>query len=85
MREWIITNLERLKHIVSQDGFPTAEMVGLDGVLKAAWLLTLHAADEADFQEKVLQLTAQQVRRSEVSGTMSRCLLTICSTVRARQ
>ena len=60
-------NLKRLKHIVTQDGFPTAEMVGLDGV-KAAWLLTLHAAGNADFQEEVLKLTMQHVRRGEVSS-----------------
>lgn len=60
-------NLRRLKHIVNQDGFPTARMVGLDGV-KAAWLLMLHAVDEADFQERVLQLTKGHVRRGEVSA-----------------
>lgn len=60
-------NLKRLKHIVAQDGFPTAEMVGLDGV-GAAWLLTIHAAEDPDFQEKVLQLTAGHVRRGEVSS-----------------
>jgi hypothetical protein len=67
MREVDLANLKRLKHIISQDGFPTAEMVGLDGV-KAAWLLTLHAANEADFQEKVLELTTQHVRRGEVTS-----------------
>lgn len=67
MREVDLANLKRLKHIVSQEGFPTAEMVGLDGV-KAAWLLTLHAANDADFQEKVLKLTTHQVRRGEVSS-----------------
>jgi hypothetical protein len=58
-------NLRRLKHIVAQDGFPTAEMVGLDGV-DAAWLLTIHAADDPDFQEEVLNLTVAHVRRGEV-------------------
>lgn len=67
LREVGSTNLKRLKHIVSQEEFPTAEMVGLDGV-KAAWLLTLHAANDADFQENVLKLTTQQVRRGEVSS-----------------
>jgi hypothetical protein len=65
MREVDSANLKRLKHIVSQDGFPTAEMVGLDGV-NAAWLLTVHAAGDADFQEKVLRLTKEHVRRGEV-------------------
>ena len=40
MGEVDAANLKRLKHIVAQDGFPTAEMVGLDGV-DAAWLLML--------------------------------------------
>lgn len=64
MREVDSANLERLKHIVNQDGFPTAEMVGLDGV-SAAWLLAIHAGDP-DFQEKVLKLTTRHVRRGEV-------------------
>jgi hypothetical protein len=59
------SNLKRLKHIVAQDGFPTAEMVGLDGVA-AAWLLTVHAEGDPDFQEKVLKLTKEHVRRGEV-------------------
>jgi hypothetical protein len=60
-------NLVRLKHIVNQEGFPTAEMVGLDGV-KAAWLLTLHAGGDGDFQAKVLKLTTGHVRRGEVNS-----------------
>ena len=65
MRDLDSANLKRLKHIVSQDGFPTAEMVGLDGI-NAAWLLTVHAAGDADFQEEVLKLTEEHVRRGEV-------------------
>jgi hypothetical protein len=60
-------NLRRLKHIVDQDGFPTAEMVGLDGV-SAAWLLAIHARSDPDFQERVLKLTNAHVRRGEVRG-----------------
>lgn len=67
LREVDSSNLKRLKHIVTQDGFPTAEMVGLDGVA-AAWLLTVHAADDPDFQEKVMNLTKGHVLRGEVSG-----------------
>jgi hypothetical protein len=65
MREVDAANLARLKHIVHQDGFPTAEMVGLDGV-NAAWLLVLHAGSDPDFQEQVLKLTTGHVRRGEV-------------------
>jgi hypothetical protein len=59
------SNLKRLKHIVAQDGFPTAEMVGLDGV-DAAWLLTVHGTADPDFQEEVLKLTVDPARRSEI-------------------
>jgi hypothetical protein len=65
MREVDSANLVRLKHIVNQDGFPTAEMVGIDGV-DAAWLLTIHAGSDPDFQEQVLELTTDHVRRGEV-------------------
>ena len=58
-------NLKRLKHIVHQDGFPTARMVGLDGV-HAAWLLAVHAGRDPDFQEKILALTKAHLRRGEV-------------------
>jgi hypothetical protein len=67
MREVDSANLKRLKHIVTQDGFPTAEMVGLDGV-GAAWLLTVHAAEDPNFQEDVLKLTKEHVRRGEVGS-----------------
>jgi hypothetical protein len=60
-------NLKRLKHIVAQDGFPTAEMVGLDGV-DAAWLLAIHASEDPDFQEEVLKLTVGHVDRGEVGS-----------------
>jgi hypothetical protein len=55
-------NLKRLKHIVAQDGFPGAEMVGFDGV-EAVLLLTTHAAKDPDFQEEVLKLAVPHVRR----------------------
>jgi hypothetical protein len=58
-------NLRRLKHIVAQDGFPTVQMVGFDGV-DAALLLTIHAAQDPDFQQEVLKLTVEHVRRGEV-------------------
>lgn len=58
-------NLARLKHIVTQEGFPTVAMVGRDGV-DAAWLLSIHAAADPDFQEQVLLLTKGHVRRGEV-------------------
>ena len=65
MREIDSANLARLKHIVNQEGFPTAEMVGLDGV-DAAWLLTVHAGGDLDFQKKILERVTQHVRRGEI-------------------
>jgi hypothetical protein len=67
MREVDSANLKRLKHIINQEGFPTVEMVGHDGV-NAAWLLTIHAGSDPEFQEKVLKLTTEHVRRGEVSN-----------------
>ena len=58
-------NLRRLKHIVALDGFPTAAMVGFDGI-EALLLLTTHAAADPDFQEHVLKLAAPYVRSGEV-------------------
>jgi polyhydroxyalkanoate synthesis regulator phasin len=65
MREVDAANVKRLKHIVNQEGFPTAEMVGIEGV-SAAWLLTIHAGSDPDFQETVLKLTTEHVRRGEI-------------------
>jgi hypothetical protein len=67
IRDVDAANLKRLKHIVNQEGFPTVEMVGRDGV-NAAWLLTIHAGSDPEFQEKVLKLTTDHVRRGEVSS-----------------
>jgi len=55
-------NLKRLKHIVTQDGFPTRSMVGNDGV-DAAWLLTQHADSDPKFQAHVLKILAVRVRQ----------------------
>jgi hypothetical protein len=65
MREIDTANLKRLKHIIEQDGLPTAQMVGLDGV-GAAWLIAVHAGGDPDFQEKVLKLAREHVKRGEV-------------------
>lgn len=40
-------------------------MVGIDAV-NAAWLLTIHAVSDPDFQELVLKLTADHLRRGEI-------------------
>jgi len=55
------SNLQRLNHIVAQDGSPTRSMVSDDGVA-AAWLLTQHADDDPAFQSRVLKILAARVR-----------------------
>ncbi len=55
-------NLKRLKHIVTQDGFPTRSMVGDDGV-DAAWLLTQHADSDPAFQSRILKILTVRVRQ----------------------
>jgi|SRR5882672_10030456 len=55
-------NLKRLKHIVTQDGFPTRSMVGDEGI-DAAWLLTQHADSDPAFQAHVLKILAVRVRQ----------------------
>ena len=64
MKEVDADNLRRLKHIIHQDGFPTARMVGYDG-LQAAWLLVQHASDP-EFQAQMLV----EVRRRVNSGEL---------------
>lgn len=46
-------NLVRIREIITEHGFPTADMVGADGVA-AAWLLVQHADDVA-LQAHVLE------------------------------
>jgi hypothetical protein len=58
-------NLQRLKHIIALDGFPTPAMVGFDGV-EAVLLLTTHGTADPDFQEQVLKLASPYVRSGEV-------------------
>jgi hypothetical protein len=60
-------NLPKLKHIISQDGFPTTAMVGIDG-LHAAFLLTTHADDDPLFQAKILTIITPRLRKNEIDG-----------------
>jgi len=66
-------NLARLRHIVRQDGFPTAKTVGYDGV-SAAWLLLQHAGANPGFQASLLPSIERLVQRGEL-GTQSYALL----------
>ena len=60
-------NLPKLKHIFTQDGFPTVAMVGLDGV-HAAFLLTQHADEDPKFQATMLAVITVRLRQGEVTG-----------------
>lgn len=66
-------NLRRLQHIVRQDGFPTARMVGYDGVA-AAWLILQHATSDPAFQASLLPAIERRVRRGEL-GAQSYAML----------
>jgi hypothetical protein len=65
MKEVDADNLRRLKHIARQDGFPTARMVGYDGV-GAAWLLVQHADADPAFQAEMLTEVRRRVKSREL-------------------
>ena len=65
MKELDADNLRRLKHIIRQDGFPTARMVGYDG-LQAAWLLVQHADSDPAFQAEMLTEIRRRVKSREL-------------------
>jgi hypothetical protein len=60
-------NLQALKHIVIQDGFPTIATVGIEGV-HAAFLLTQHADGDPAFQEKMLRIITPRLRDGGITG-----------------
>lgn len=67
MREVDEDNIARLRHIVRQDGFPTAKLVGYDGV-SAAWLILQHAENDPVFQASLLPTIERQVQRGELAA-----------------
>src|SRR5882757_1260010 len=60
-------NLPKLKHFITQDGFPTIAMVGLDGV-QAAFLLIQHADSAPQFQAGMLKVISRRLRTGEING-----------------
>jgi hypothetical protein len=66
LQEVDAANLRRLKQIIHQDGFPTATMVGYNGVA-AAWLLVQHADTDPAFQTKLLPVVARRAQAGELS------------------
>ncbi len=65
LRDIDTINLQKLKHIVTQDGFPTVKMVGHSG-MEAAFILTQHA--DPRFQAKTLPIVAARFKQGELSG-----------------
>lgn len=59
------SNLEQLRRIVDDSGFPTRAMVGADA-LDAAWLLVQHADADPAFQARMLDLIKDRVEAGEL-------------------
>lgn len=59
-------NLDRLKEIVKEYGWPTISMVGQDGA-QATWLIVQHADSDRVFQGEVLTMMAPLSVINEVS------------------
>ncbi len=60
-------NLIEAKMIVKQYGYPGFDLVGEDGSSRF-WAIIQHCDDDVSFQEKVLRLMHEQVRRKNASG-----------------
>lgn len=71
-------NLSRLKEIVAQNGFPTVEMIGADGVA-AAWLLVQHADADPAFQSRMLEAI---VARTDAEGISKQQIALLTDQVR---
>jgi hypothetical protein len=59
-------NLRRLEEILHQDGFPTAAMVGYNGVA-AAWLLLQHTPFDSKLRDRWLPVLTARVKSGELS------------------
>jgi hypothetical protein len=57
-------NLQRLKEVVAEHGWPGRSLVGADGA-RAAWLFVQHADSDVAFQRRCLDLVLR-LRRGEV-------------------
>ncbi len=60
-------NLPKLKHIIEQEGFPTVDMVGLEG-LQAAFLLIQHADSDPGFQARMLTVISARLHGGGING-----------------
>jgi hypothetical protein len=60
-------NLARLEQILDQDGFPTAAMVGYNGV-NAAWLLLQHVPEETNLRTRWLPVIIARAKSGELAS-----------------
>jgi len=60
-------NIDRMKKIVKQYGWPGKSLVGRDGA-HAAWLLVQHADHDRLFQKRCLILLAEAFKKGEATG-----------------
>jgi len=58
-------NAHRLNELVSQHGWPTISLVGLEGC-RAAWLIAQHSICTPDLQRKFLALVTEAAQAGEV-------------------
>ena len=58
-------NAQRLDELVSQHGWPTVSLVGLEGC-RAAWLIAQHSICTPDLQRKFLALVTEAADKGEV-------------------
>jgi hypothetical protein len=66
MRDY--TRAERLKEIIEAHGWPTHDLVGVEGGT-AAWLIAQHADHEVDFQVEALALMQEALAAGQVDAT----------------
>ena len=59
-------NLEKMKNIIKNFGWPTISLVGKK-VSHLAWLLVQHADNDVEFQEYCLKLMKKEVESGEVA------------------
>ena len=68
-----IRNAARMREILSQHGWPTRTLVGVDGE-EAAWLVVMHAIGDPDLQRKSLAVLENAVSAGEAPTWQFACL-----------
>jgi len=68
-----IRNAARMREILSQHGWPTRTLVGVDGE-EAAWLVVMHAIGDPDLLRKSLAVLENAVSAGEAPAWQFACL-----------